>query len=399
MERRKVLLAYAAAGILAASLSVGAANAQQTVKIGIVGAKTGPLAAGAAVTHFPGYRMWAEEVNARGGLKLKGGQRKIELIEYDDRTQPGEAIKAVERLATVDKADWIMGMYGTGFNLATAPIFTKHNYPHIPQAMVTDQADALIQRHPNMVIFQGSVAQYGKAAVDVLKKLKDEKKIGNRVAMVNIADAFGIEVANHARPLFKDAGFEIVYDRSYPLGTQDLSPVVKAAKAANPDAFVAWSYPPDSFGLIEQAKIEGLNVKAFYGAVGIAFQGIHAKFGKSAENILGAGGVGDTPELRDFYKRLKAATGVDGDYWGNPMYYAKMQFIQQAIEGVGSLDRAAILAYMQKNKFKTIVGEIALPKRRLENFWTVGQWQNGYFHAVAGVGMKDYAQVRVKEGW
>jgi branched-chain amino acid transport system substrate-binding protein len=55
--------------------------------------------------------------------------------------------------------------------------------------------------------------------------------------------------------------FDIVYDKSYPLGTQDYAPVIKAAKSTSPDAFVAWSYPPDTFGLAEQAKIEGLNVK------------------------------------------------------------------------------------------------------------------------------------------
>ena len=76
----------------------------------MVGAKTGPLGPGAAVTHFPPFRLWAHEVNARGGLKLKSGPAKIELIEYDDRTQPPETIKAVERLAAVDKADWIGGV-------------------------------------------------------------------------------------------------------------------------------------------------------------------------------------------------------------------------------------------------------------------------------------------------
>ena len=92
----------------------------------MVGPKTGPLAGGAAITHFPNFKLWAKQVNDRGGLKLKAGQRKIELIEYDDRTQPPETIKAVERLATVDKADLIMPVYGTGFNLAAAPIFAKY---------------------------------------------------------------------------------------------------------------------------------------------------------------------------------------------------------------------------------------------------------------------------------
>jgi branched-chain amino acid transport system substrate-binding protein len=119
----------------------------------------------------------------------------------------------------------------------------------------------------------------GRLLEHVLNKLKDGGQIGNKVAVVNVGDDFGIELANAGRPLFKDAGFDIVYDKSYPLGTQDYAPVMKAAKAANPDA---WSYPPDTFGLAEQAKIEGLNVKAYYSAVATAFQGFAQKFGPAA---------------------------------------------------------------------------------------------------------------------
>ena len=75
-----------------------------------------------------------------------------------------------------------------------------------------------------------------------LKKLKDAGQIGNKVAVVNVGDDFGIELANAGRPLFKEAGFEIVYDKSYPLGTQDYAPVIKAAKGPNPT--------PSSPGLI-----------------------------------------------------------------------------------------------------------------------------------------------------
>src|SRR6202007_365003 len=135
------------------------------LKVGVVGPKTGPLAAGAAVTHFPPWRLWAHEVNARGGLKLKSGQAKVELIEYDDRTQPPEAIKAVERLATVDKGDWISGVYATGFNLATAPTFDKYKYPQITVACITDQMATLIKKYPNFFMFNASTTDYAKGAI------------------------------------------------------------------------------------------------------------------------------------------------------------------------------------------------------------------------------------------
>jgi branched-chain amino acid transport system substrate-binding protein len=397
--RRRELLKYAGATALAGSFGYRAKADLPAVKVGVVGAKTGPLAPGAAITHFPPYQLWAHEVNERGGLKLKEGQRKIELIEYDDRTQPPEAIKAVERLATVDKADWIGGVYATGFNLATAPTFAKYGYPQLTQACVTDQGPALVKKYPGFFMFQSSTTAYAKGAIGVLKNLKASGQIGNKVAAVNVGDDFGIELANAGRPLFKEAGFEIVYDKSYPLGTQDYTPVIKAANDAKPDAFVAWSYPPDTFGLADAAKIEGLSVKAYYCAVGCAFQGFSQKNGAAAENILGAGGVVDSPEIRDFYKRHKDVTKVDADYWGSPFYYSMLQMLTESIEAVGSMDRMAIAAHFRNRKFKTLIGEVELPGQILDRVYTVGQWQSGFFSAVAGEGFSNYSQVKLKTSW
>ena len=93
--RRREFLKYSAATAVAGSFGHRTASAEAgPVKVAVIGAKTGPLAPGAAITHFPPYKLWAHEINERGGLKLKDGQRKIEIIEYDDRTQPPEAIKA-----------------------------------------------------------------------------------------------------------------------------------------------------------------------------------------------------------------------------------------------------------------------------------------------------------------
>jgi len=396
---RRALLTFVAATALAGSLGPGAAYAQDTVKIGVIGPKTGFMAAGGAVTHWSNFKLWVQEVNDRGGLKLKAGQRKIEMIEYDDRSQPAEAIKAVERLATQDKVDFIMPAYGTGWNLAVAPIFDKYGYPQVTQAAVTDQIDALTARYPRLFFVQGSTSSFAQTAANVMRKLKDEGKIGKRVAIVNVADAFGIELANAGRPIFKEAGFDIVYDKSYPNTAQDFAPVIKAVKAENPDAFVAWSYPSDTFGLAEQAKIEGLNVKAYYSAVGVAFSTFGGKFGKSAEGILGAGGIQDNPAIRGYYERHKKVTGVDADNWGSPMYYTFLQVLEQAFEGVGEMDREKITTYLKSNTFKTIIGEVDIRNQKLNRYWTVGQWQDGFFHAVAGVGFADYRPVKLKTGW
>ena len=392
--RRRDLLKYAGATALAAPF-IRTARADQTIKVGVVGAKTGPLAPGAAVTHFPPWRLWAHQINAKGGVMLKGGPRKVELIEYDDRTQPPEAIKAVERLAAVDKADWIAGLYGTGFNVAAVPTFAKLGYPQIPVACVTELGPQLVQKYPLLFFGNGTLTHYATTTIDILKKFRAAGQIGNKVAMVNIADEYGIEISNISKTAFPAAGFDIVYNKSYPLGTQDYAPVVKAAKAINPDAFIAWSYPPDTFGLTEQAKIEDFNVRVYFNGIGCAFPGYYGKFGAAAENILGWGGVPDKADTRAFYKLHKEVTGVDADFNGSPLYYANNQLLTQAIEGVGSMDREAIAAHIKSHTYTTLLGEFDMRNQLLNRLYTVGQWQGPWFHAVGGVG---YPQFRLRPG-
>ena len=61
----KFLMALAIIGILATETRA------DTITVGMSAPKTGPLAGGSTVTHWPNVKLWAHEVNARGGLKLK----------------------------------------------------------------------------------------------------------------------------------------------------------------------------------------------------------------------------------------------------------------------------------------------------------------------------------------
>jgi branched-chain amino acid transport system substrate-binding protein len=75
--------------------------------------------------------------------------------------------------------------------------------------------------------------------------------------------------------------------------------------------------------------------------------------------------------------------------------------LTQAIEGAGTLERDAVVAYLKAHTFKTLIGEIDL-RTQLQNIaYTVGQWQNGFFRSVAAVGVapSDLVSVHPKTGW
>ena len=397
----KNLFGPAAAFALASAMLAGAAAfAQDTIKIGTIAPKTGPLAGGATVTQWPNVELWAKQVNGRGGLNVGDSQMMLEIIEYDDKTDPGEHIKLAQRLAEQDKVDFIIAPYGTGFNIATAPIYGRYGYPMIAVSAITDKIDELTTRYPNLFFTLGSTTAFVEGVRDILVDQRDAGNIGNKVAMVNVADAFGIELADRARELFVDAGFDLVYDKSYPLGTPDLSPVMKGAKASEPDAFVAWSYPPDSFGLAEQAIIENLDVPIYYSAVATSFPAFKGAFGDKINNVLGAGGTNvDDPRVAEYRKVHEELTGKVADYWASANTYAALQILEQAIEGAGTTDRETVTQYIKENPFETVMGTINFVNNNSAKFWSVGQWQDGVFRGVKGVGVDGAVDVRLKDGW
>ena len=138
LTRRSALLA---AATCAATLGLAAvAEAQTSIKIGYAISRTGPNTGGAAVTTIPNYELWVKEVNAAGGIKLGDKRVPIEVVQYDDRSNAEEAVRALERLINQDKVDFILPPWGTGLNLAVGPTLNREGYPHLAATAVTDRA-------------------------------------------------------------------------------------------------------------------------------------------------------------------------------------------------------------------------------------------------------------------
>jgi branched-chain amino acid transport system substrate-binding protein len=396
-----MILKMAIVAVFAANVFAGTAvSAQDVIKLGAIAPKTGPLAGGSVVTHWPNIDLWVAQVNARGGLNVGGKKMTIELIQYDDKTNPGEHIKLAQRLAEKDNVDFVVAPYGTGFNIAAAPIYGRYGYPMIAVSAITDKADDLTKRYPNLFFTLGTTTAFVEGVREILIEQRDAGAIGNEIAMVNVADAFGIELADRAREMFTEAGFELVYDKSYPLGTPDLSPVMKGAKASGAKAFVAWSYPPDSFGLAEQAIIEDLDVAVYYSAVATSFPAFSGAYGNKINNVLGAGGTNvDDPKTAEYRKAHLDITGKTADYWASANTYAALQILEQSIEGSGSIDRDVVTQYIKDSSFDTVMGILKFENNVSNTFWSVGQWQDGVFRGVKGSNVDGAVSVRLKSGW
>src|SRR5438132_760525 len=99
---------------------VGAAAAQEPLKIGAINPYSGPLALyGDEMAR--GYQIAVNERNAKGGVL----GRKIELVR-GDATNPQQAIAAVDQLATRDKVEIFVGTYVSAIANAGSDAALRH---------------------------------------------------------------------------------------------------------------------------------------------------------------------------------------------------------------------------------------------------------------------------------
>jgi len=364
-----------------------AADAPNSIRIGYTISLSGVNAQGAAVTTLPGYKLWVDDVNKKGGIMVKefGKRIPIEVTEYDDTSSAETAVRLTEKLMSQDKVDFVLPPWSTGFNLAVAPVYARYGYPQLAVTANSNDEEPLVKQMPTLFFFLNQPSNFGAALVEVLGKLKSNQQINNKIVMLNVADQFGAEASSGVAPVLEQAGFNIVLRKSYPLGASDLTNEIKEAKASGADTFVAYSYPPDTFMLTGTAITQSYNPKIFYTAVGTAFAQYQGNFKDKVQGVLGIGGWDPTlPGAQDYVARQTALTGSPPDGWASPVTYASLQVLEQAIEKAGTLDRKKVLDTLETGgPWQTIVGPVDLKTHIRGKQWGVGQWQNGQFVGIA----------------
>lgn len=384
-QRRDILrtTALAAAVVVAGVAGPAASEDRKSVRIGYAISKTGPNAGGAGITTLPNYQLWVKDVNDAGGLELPDGKKlPIEVIEYDDRSSSEEVVRATERLAAQDKVDFILAPWSTGFNLAVAPLYERYGYPLLAVSSVTDKAPQFVKRWKRSFWMLGGGHDYAKALATIVADAKKAGTIQGKVSMISVADGFGIDLVTAARPAFKEAGIEVAYDKTYPAGTSDFSPMINEAKSNGSDVFVAFSYPPETFAITQQAQVLSFNPKILYLGVGTGFPVYGKNNGENATGIMSLGGIDPANQMNaEYRKRHEAVTGVAPDYWGSVITYASLQMLQEAIKRKG-LDKAAVSEELSTGSFQTVLGETKFEDNQLRQLWWTGQWQNGQFVGV-----------------
>lgn len=365
------------------------AEKPQKDKIVIGGSRSlsGPLAGIGATGGDPVLKMWADEVNAKGGIYVKEYDKKL-LVEtkiYDDKSDVGTMTRLLEKAIVEDKVDFIFPPVGTAMIYAAGPIANKHQKIMIGMEGGATSLKAELAKMPYVFTSLNFSDTQIPAMVDILAQ-KGVKKVG----IMFIADLHGSEYSGAAVPALATKGIEVALVKSVPPEIKDVSPILKEAQAAGVDAFLSFAYPDQNILVVKQSMELGFNPKAMVLGPGGQFNFFKNIFGEEAmEGIMafGAWSPKQSPALKELHDKYSKLYKIEeaGNWWGTPFYYGALQFLEKAIEKAGTLDSSVIKDVIAKETFETVLGPTSFKNGLLDqtaNPGEIGQWQKGVFEVV-----------------
>jgi branched-chain amino acid transport system substrate-binding protein len=379
--KRKLVLAAATA--LLALPATSPAGAAEPIRIGFGMALTGGLAANGK-SALVAMQIWRDDVNAKGGLL----GRKVELVYYDDQSNPSTVPGIYTKLLDVDKVDLVVGGYATNMIAPAMPVIIQHNMAFIGLLGLAVNSEFHYPKYFAMIpTGPEPKPAFSKGFFDVAEAQNPKPKT---IAIVAADAEFARNAADGARQNAKAAGLQIVYDKSYPPSTVDYSPIVRAIQATNPDVLYVASYPPDTAGMTRAISEIGLNVKLCCGGmVGLQSAALKTQLGPLLNGMVNydfwlPAPTMQFPGMMDVLKKYQAkapAEGVDAlGYYMPPYAYAYLQVLGEAVEATKGLDQDKLAAYLHEHTFKTVAGDI--------KFGESGEWAEARVLQVQFQGVK-----------
>jgi branched-chain amino acid transport system substrate-binding protein len=361
-----VLAACASNQATPAATQPPAAAKEVTATIGFTASQTGSLNV-ESTRQVNGLNLWMKQVNDAGGVKLSDGTVvKFASKSYDDESNKDRVQELYTRLATDDKADFLISPYSSGLADAAARIAEQYGKIMITTGAASDSTYEL----GFTLVYQAytPASKYLAGAADLLKATDPNLK---KIAIVHENDKFSTDVSNALKDYATAQGYDIVMFEGYDTGTTDFAPFINKIQDAAPDAIMGGGHFQDGSTFAKQLAEKNVPVKfvallvappeptfaelgdAALGIVGPSQWEPLAVFDQAAAQKAGLDWFG--PSSADFTSAYKAAYNEDPSYHAAGGYAAGL-LLQHAIEKAGSLDTQAVKTALDNTDALTFFG-------------------------------------------
>ena len=339
---------------LSVILPISNAEAQRSIKVGIIDTYTGPAAV-YGNDALNGFKLALSEINKKGVL---GG--KIEFTTRDDKFKVDIALSMAKELVMNEKVDLLVGTVHSGAALAVSDYAKGEKVPFIVWISKTEK---ITGEKGHRYVFSTAENTYmaGKAGGIALSKKPfikywiggDDYEYGHA-----IADAAWRNLKN-----FKPK-VELIGQSWWKVGEPDLVPYLTAINAAKPDAVIFATGGASMTNVLKLIKTTGMSAKTPIWIHTATDHSVIKPLGLEApEGVMGTMDYHfyhpDIPANRAFAKAFQDAYGNPP---GFPAFHAYVtaHMIAKAYEKAGALDREKLIDSLEGIKVDSPAGEIEM---------------------------------------
>jgi branched-chain amino acid transport system substrate-binding protein len=325
-----------------------AANAQSIV-IGASVPDTGPAAAPAIWQRW-GYQLALDQANAAGGVLGK----KVELLAYDNRCNPSEAVNVANRLIEA-KVAAIVGAHCSSATLATMPLIATARIPLVDGVASSPKITELSGVGGNEWTFR--INPSDDDMMNALGMYLGEGSKLKRVAVLGEDTDFGRGGAAAFATVAKKNGLEIISTDFHPQSYPDFTSLLTRIQQSKPDAIALFQLAGDQLNFLRNAMQLGVKIPYIgrFDPGGNNLQIIQAGGMEGSITAWTYSSLVDTPENKAF------ATEIEKQHKTTPVLqtwagYDVMRLVLKAIKDAGSTDPIAIRDSLKKIAFTNVMG-------------------------------------------
>lgn len=324
--------------------NLSSAFAAGTIKIGTIMPISGPLSI-VGMTWTRGFEIFAEEINEKGGIHIKGKNYKLKLYSEDSKASAEAARSSALKLIHRDDVDFVLGgilesVIGAVYHVCKdADIFFGATNANIPGHPADVSPDKKLQ-------VRLSISQDDTHNIDI-KYLKKHYPSVKKIALS--APEIGYD------PMIKDLtkkasqyGMTVLPAEIWQWGTTDFIPVFTRILSSKPDAILAMVSGQAQYQLMaaRQLGFEGVFISNSLLAPEV-FLAVAGPEDCDRLIVNAANTQDNTPKIQKVIKRWEK--NYREDFIGDSLYgYDALWILVQAIEKAQSLKSEAVMAALDQ---------------------------------------------------
>jgi branched-chain amino acid transport system substrate-binding protein len=376
------------------------------------GSSSGPLVIGASVSltgDFSdsgkaverGYQLWADTVNAKGGVL----SRKVQMKIVDDASSPTQVVTNYQNLINKDHVNLTFGPFSTLLTIPASQVAKRYGYAFLAPA--GGGPDVFKQKLDNFFFVQPApTTESGDVFAKFILSLSPADR-PKTAAYAELDDPFSAPIAENIRAKFEAAGIKTVYKQVYPAETQDLSPIMAAIAAKKPDVIVGGTQSDDAYAQVKSLVQLNYNPKFMFLSNGanspLEFpdkvgRSNTAGITSSADWFPGSKASGSAAFTAAYIKKYGGSAQTVDD--SSAEAYATGQLIEEVAAKTGKIDNATIIKTLHSGTWPTILGNLTWNAVGAPTgSYNLVQWQGGQLLPVYPPTVAQAKPVFPKPNW